>query len=265
MKKLILSLMLCGATLTAFCQKSEVRSVSGFTGIDVSNTFKITVSKGQAESLTITADEDLLPFVRSEVKKGVLHLYIDGKHKLKNRGNLQASIVMKELNKITLSGACNLIVNDGFTPENFKFETSGASNCKIDIKTETLNVDMSGASKLMLNANVENARFDVSGAVNLKLTLQAENVHLDVTGSPSLQLSGKADRLAIDSSGASKIDAAEFETESVYIDSSGASQISVYAKEKLKIDSSGASHISYKGNPSVEMDGSGATKIKKID
>ena len=58
MKKLLFSLFVAGLTLSAFCQKTETRAVSGFTGIDASNAFEITVTKGNTESLTVEADEN---------------------------------------------------------------------------------------------------------------------------------------------------------------------------------------------------------------
>ncbi|GHT23577.1 DUF2807 domain-containing protein [Bacteroidia bacterium] len=265
MKKLILSAVLCGLTLAAFCQKSEVRSVSGFTGIDASGVFHVTVNKGDAESLTIEADEAVLPSVRSVVNNGVLHLSIDNRHKLKNIKHINASIVMKELKNVQLSGVCRLLVNDGFISESFKLECSGASNCEVNIKASTVDVDMSGASNLKLKAEVENAKIEGSGTPNIDANLQAENINLDFSGGTNVKLVGKADNLSIDSAGASKINAAGLEANTVNIDAAGASHISVFATEKLKVDSFGASIISYKGSPTIKLESSGASKLKRVN
>ncbi|MDR3094720.1 MAG: DUF2807 domain-containing protein [Bacteroidales bacterium] len=266
MKKLILSVVLCGLTFAAFCQKSEVRSVSGFTGIEASSVFHITVSKGNAESLTIETDEAVMPQVRCEVKNGVLHLFLANRHTFKNSKPVNASIVMKELNTVQLSGACHILIKDVFTSKSFKVECSGASNCEAvaGIKASTLDIDLSGSSHLKLKAEAENAKIEGSGAPNIDISVQAENLNLDFGGSANVKLVGKVDNLSIDSSGASKIDAVGLEANSVNVETSGASSINVFATERLKVESSGASSIGYKGSPSIEMDSSGASKIRQI-
>ena len=84
--------------------------MSGFTGINASSMFDITVSKGSAESLTIEADNDVLQYVRSEVKNGVLNLYVDGNNRVRNIKVLKANIVMKNLDKVIHRAHHQLII-----------------------------------------------------------------------------------------------------------------------------------------------------------
>jgi hypothetical protein len=46
--------------------KSETRTVSGFTGIELSGTGEVTIEQGDAESLTVEADDNVLPALTSE-------------------------------------------------------------------------------------------------------------------------------------------------------------------------------------------------------
>src|SRR5918993_4416238 len=54
--------------------KSETRPVSGFTGIELSGSGEVTIEQGEAESLTIEADDNVLPVLTSEVEDSVLRL-----------------------------------------------------------------------------------------------------------------------------------------------------------------------------------------------
>ncbi len=266
MKKIFLSLVLAGITLAAFCQKTETRAVSSFTGIDASSSFNITVTKGEKESLTIEADDDVMQYVRSEVKQGILRLYLDNNRgKIKNVKTLKASIVMKNLDLVRLSGACKLASDDLFVSDNFNIDCSGASGLNLNIKTNALDVDLSGACNIGLKADVaDNAKFDASGASKMQVELTAATVRFSVSGSSKIDLKGSATKFDIGTSGASTIKAADFIATSVTVRSSGASNISVHATESLNVNSSGASTITYKGSPSIEMSGSGSSKIKKI-
>ena len=53
---------------------SETRSVSGFDSVAMSGSGKLVIEQGETESLTITADDNLLPRLPAEVRGGELHL-----------------------------------------------------------------------------------------------------------------------------------------------------------------------------------------------
>ncbi len=265
MKKVLLSLMFVGLTLTAFCQKKETRAVSNFTGIDASSVFDITVTKGNAESLTIEADDAVMPYVRSEVKDGVLNLYIDKDGKTEQIKTLKASIVMKNLEKVSLSGACKLSSKDLFTPDNFKSDCSGASSLTLSLKTGQLTAGSSGASKISLNAEAANTtKFNLSGSSKINVELKAADVQFNNSGVSSVELNGSASSIKIGTSGTSKIKAENFMVKSATIESSGSSNITLYVTETLKVNSSGASTIKYKGSPVVDAKNGGASTVKKL-
>ena len=267
MKRALLLLLVIAGLITpdAFGRKKEARVVSNFTGIDASGVFDITVSKGSRESLVVEADEKILPYIRSEVRKGVLHLYLSNDRKLKNIKTLKASVVMKNLDKVTLSGTCKLTTTDLFTPKKFKGDCSGASNMTINLHTGQLNIETSGVCNIRLKANVTgDTKLDMSGTSGIRGELKANNVKLNISGAGSIELTGSATDFKMDVSGASKVKAADFTVKNVTVESSGAAQVSVHATDRLKVNSSGAASVSYKGSPAFDINVSRATKIKKI-
>ena len=265
MKKLLLSLFVAGFTLSAFCQKTETRAVSGFTGIDASSAFEITVTKGNTESLTVEADENAMPYVRSEVKQGVLHLYLDNNKKVRNIKTLKATVVMKNLEKVSLSGACKLTGNGTFTPDAFSGNCSGASHFDLHLNTGQMTVKTSGASKINLHADVAGkAKFDMSGASKLNVELKAVDVQFYSSGSNKLEITGSASDILVDVSGASNISAGDFSVNSASVKSSGSCSITLNVAETLNVNSSGASSVHYKGSPVINAKTSGASKIRQL-
>jgi len=266
MKQVWLFLMIAGLTATnAFSQKRETRSVSGFTGIDASSAFNITVTKGNSESLSIEADNDVMPYVRSEVRNGTLHLYLDNGNKVRNIKTMNASIVMKNLDKVVLSGACKFVADDMFTSSKFKVECSGASNVRANVNTGQLNIEASGASKIQITANVTgNVNVDVSGASKIQGELQASCVKLTSSGVCTAELTGSATDFKMDISGTSKVKAEGFTVKTASVRSSGTSSVTVNVTDALKVNSSGAASVNYKGSPTVEVNNSRAAKVRKI-
>ena len=265
MKRVLLLTIMGLTTLVAFGQKKETRAVPSFTGISASSVFDITVTKGNTESLTIETDDEVMQYVRSEVKNGVLNLYVDDKNRMRNIKTLKANIVMKNLDKVILSGVSKFTSNDLFTPDNFKGECSGVSNMEINLNTGKLNLEASGASVISIKGNItNNIDLDVSGTSKILGDLKATNVKVNSSGVSTVELTGSAADFKIDASGVSKILAEDFVVKTATIESSGSVKITVNVTDVLNVNSSGASSVNYKGSPTIKSNSSFASKIRKI-
>jgi len=197
MKRLVLFLVIVELTTIVVCgQKREVRPVSAFTGIKASSLFNITVTKGNTESLTIEAIDEVMPRVRSEVRDSVLHLYLVDNQNGNKRSEvkkLNAFIVMNNLEKVTLSGITKLTSKDLFTPESFKGDISGISSMTINVNTKQLNINMHGISKVKMNAEVTgNAELNLSGIPKVRGKLTADSVVINSRGASTINLKGRA-------------------------------------------------------------------------
>lgn len=247
MKRGIFLVIVGLTTIFAFGQKVENLSVSDFNGIDASYAFEITVKKGSTEALTIEANDDVMPYVRSEVKNGILYLYLekDIPNSVRNK-TVNATVIMKDLEKVSLSGACKIKANDLFTPKTFNASCSGASSIAINVNTGKLSIKASGTSELQINASV------------------TDDTKMNLSGSSNVDLIGSAKSLSLDMSGSSNFKAGDFITETSTIKSSGSSKVLVNVTKTLNISSSGSSAVDYKGSPSVSVNSSGSSKVKKI-
>ena len=242
-------------TMVAFGQSRENRQVSGFTGINASSLFNITVQRGNTESLVIEADANVLPYVRSEVRNGVLHLYFDRRLEGRRSNNFntpKVTIVMQNLEYVTLSGVGSLTAEDLFTPDRFRFNGSGVSTLAINLNTNQLEMELSGVSNIEINANVrELASFNSSGVSNISGNLVAERVTFDYSGTGVVALAGSATQSAINASGASHLNLADFPTRTAVVNVSGSSNVRVNATDSLTMSASGVSSIHYTGSATV--------------
>ena len=63
--------------------KTESREVKDFTGVEVAGSAKLIVQQGEIESLTITADDNLLQHLTAEVQSSKLILGTKGRVSLR--------------------------------------------------------------------------------------------------------------------------------------------------------------------------------------
>ena len=235
MKKTILSLLLVAAVAVAgWSQKTindpnaEVREAKNFRAIELSNAFDVYLTQSNEESVAVSASEDKYrENIKVEVKGGVLIVRYDSKGKW-NTGNkkLKAYISFKQLDKLNISGACDVYIVDGWKAENLKLDLSGASNLKGKIDAQKLMIDLSGASDLTLNGDVGQLNVEASGASDFK----GFDMIVDYCNAKA----------------------------------SGASDIKITVNKELSAEASGASDVKYKGAGLIrDIKTSGASSISR--
>jgi len=236
-KKLSLFVAILMVIITSACTQTtkkmvfdgaaEDRNLAGFTSINVSNAFDVYISQGTEDAVGVSADsQDATKNIKTHVSGGVLYISFENKGWWNWKNNkLKAYVTVKNLEKLTVSGACNVSFVDAITSNNLHISVSGASDIKGSVKVNSLKVGASGASNISLSGKATNTDFNVSGACSIK--------SLDLV------------------------------TDNSTIVASGASNVKLTINQYLKANVSGASDIRYKGTVSrFETRTSGASDIK---
>ncbi|HEX7845641.1 MAG TPA: head GIN domain-containing protein [Chitinophagaceae bacterium] len=238
MKKIIASLLIIAfgstglmAQKTINDSNAEIREAKNFHGIDVSNAFDVYLSQSNEEAVAVSAvDQKTRDRIVVEVKNGILYIGLEkGTWKL-NNGNkkLKAYISFKTIDKLAISGACDVFV-DGV------------------LKADELKIDLSGAS------DIKNVKLDV------------KKMNLDISGASDMKASGTVVQLTVEAQGASNFRGIDLATEFCNARASGASDISITVNKELSAQASGASGIKYKGDGVIrDIKTNGASRISKI-
>jgi putative autotransporter adhesin-like protein len=126
--------------------KTEVRQVSNFTQVDFSAVGTLTIEQTGVEGLSITADDNILPILTSDVSNGVLHLGAKDNQNYNPKTPITYLLSVKTLTGLTLSGA-------------------GATQAS-NLDTQTMTVTMSGAGSATLHGKANDQQVTLSGAGN---------------------------------------------------------------------------------------------------
>lgn len=181
---------------------SEARSVEEFKGIDVGGIFQVEVTAGKDYSVVVEADDNLLPYVRTEVSGGVLK--ISATERLKSSTPMRIRVTAPDIESIDASGACKIAVADLKNSE-LRVDTSGASKVNIAGETASLTIDVSGASQIdAANLKAENATVDASGASKVEVFVTGKLVS-EASGASKVGYSGNPTSVTKDTSGAGKV------------------------------------------------------------
>lgn len=206
--------------------RTETRKMAGFTKVDISGGYKVTLKQDSSESISITTDDNLFKYIETTINGGTLRIH--SRRNICSSGETTIIIGVKNLDKISASGA----------------------------------VEVRSAGRL----TVQDLNFDLSGSTKIDMELYAGRVRTDASGSTEVYLKGQASSHEVDLSGSGKVEALDFVVGKYKIGTSGASECKINVLNELDVHTSGASDIQYRGNPTkVNNDQSGASSIKKID
>ncbi|MDR2190984.1 MAG: DUF2807 domain-containing protein [Candidatus Peribacteria bacterium] len=165
---------------------------------------------------------------------------------LKVSGASEASLTLDAPNIMgDISGASKFRAN--LLAKQMDFKISGASQATITGETTHLIVKVSGASDLQGAFLVaEKADVDAGGASTISANFVAQQMDFRLSGASEATITGATAYLTVKASGASDFQGEGLVAEKADVDASGASDITLNAKEMVHKKSSGASEIQIK-------------------
>lgn len=209
--------------------KSETRKLASFETVSLNYPADVTIKQGASNSIVITADDNLLKQISTDITDGVLNITNDERswnNRVKPTETVQIVITLKDVSKIVLPSAGTLLVTD--------------------LKTDSLELIVSGAGDISL-ANLDVTSLDVT-----------------LSGAGSIQADGTAESLGVRISGFGDFKGGDLQSQTAKVRITGAGSATVWAKDTLDATISGAGDIKYYGDPTVDETISGAGSVNKL-
>ena len=196
MKKITIIFLAAGSILVAGCHwvgvrgngniKADQRTVSAFANIDASGAFIIEWQNG-APALSITTDENLLPYIDSHVSGDTLHLHT--RDQIWPTLGIKGVVSSPTRSGAKTSGAVRLTANQLAGPR-FALESTGAARVTLDGSVDELLADMTGASELTANGLQTNTtEISTTGASDAEIAV-SETLKVAITGAGKVSYSG---------------------------------------------------------------------------
>jgi hypothetical protein len=205
---------------------SQTRQVAVFNALEINFPADITIQQGNATSLTIEAEDNILPQIATRVSGNSLTIensQPDWTKRVNPTRQVKIQITIKDLQRVDFPSAGTLQVE--------QFQANG------------LDLSISGA-----------------GTVNLS-ELNANNLSINLSGAGKITASGSVDSLKLDISGVGSFQGGDLASQSTDIRISGAGSATVWTKSSLSIEISGTGSVNYYGSPSIKQTISGLGSV----
>src|SRR6266481_1792450 len=196
MKKIAIVFLAACIVLVAGCRwvgirgnghiKTDERPVSAFANIDGRGAFVIEWQSG-TPSLSITTDENLLPYIDTNVSGDTLHLRT--REQIRPTHGIRVIISSPTRAGARISGAVKLDAKQ-LSGTRFALEARGASRVSLDGNIDELLADMTGASELTASTlQTKTAEISTTGAGDAEIAV-AETLKVAITGAGKVKYSG---------------------------------------------------------------------------
>ncbi|CAA9424760.1 MAG: hypothetical protein AVDCRST_MAG37-180 [uncultured Rubrobacteraceae bacterium] len=168
---------------------SESRDVSGFDEVELQGIGNLSIQQADSESLTVEAEEGVLPKIRTEVVDNRLILGPDPNTSIQTTQQINYTLTVKDLNALKVSGSGD-IEAEGISTDKLTVAISGAGDVKVSGKADSQEVDISGTGAYHAkDLESKDAKIDVAGAGSATVNVSDE-LNAEVSGSGSVKYIG---------------------------------------------------------------------------
>ena len=141
----------------------ENRTVFGITRVVFSGEGNLQIEQGAAEELLVTAEDNLLPYIHTEVQGGILEIRTRSNVDLRPSLPIEYHLTVVSLERVVLSGVGDIMVSDLITPQ-LSLTLSGAGDVAVtNLDASELDVVLSGVGNFEISGIVNVQRLNVTG------------------------------------------------------------------------------------------------------
>lgn len=222
----ILGWLLCGCSLfqrggEAVIKGSgklatETREVGPFTRLALEGLGEVTIQQGSAEALSLTAEDNLLPLITSQVDGDTLRLGFNRptwRNSVQPTKPIQYTVTVRDLEALELAGSGSLHATS--------------------LAAESLLINVLGQGDVMVDH------------------LEAGQTSVRLAGSGTVTLAGRAGQESVQLSGSGQVRAGDLESQTATVDVGGSGEVVVWVRSDLAVNITGAGSVSYFGLPTL--------------
>jgi Putative auto-transporter adhesin, head GIN domain len=181
--------------------KTDQRTISSFANIDAGGAFQIEWKSG-APALSITTDENLLPYIDNQISGETLHLHT--REQIWPTHGIKVVISTPTRTGARISGAVKLTANQLSDPR-FALESTGAAEVTLEGNIDELLANMTGASELHAGGlQTKTTEISTTGAADAEIAV-SETLKVAITGAGKVSYSGSPKTIEKHISGAGSI------------------------------------------------------------
>lgn len=245
---------------------TEDRDVSGFDKVDLQGIGNLTIVLGTEEALTITADDNLMEYITTDVYNDTLEIGMEPNLSIDPSRTIEYKLTVKELSSVVLSGFGNIDA-DKLSGEDVEIKLSGSGDMRFgEFKSENALLRISGFGDINVGSMVvDQPTFEITGSGDVEVDeLQAIDLAVKISGFGNTDISGSATRQNIQILGSGDYRGQDLESDEATVKITGFGDATVWANDILDVTITGSGDLEYYGSPEVTQTMTGFGKVNSL-
>ena len=146
-----------------------------FTRVSVQQSITLYISQGKTEGITVEADDNIIPYIKTEIKNGQLNIFLDPEVIIRGYTAMNVSVSMPVITDINVAAAGRLEGSSPFTVNKLEIVASGAARLELKGEVEQFDLEMSSAATLKgWELRVKNCDAEISGADKAEVSISGQ-------------------------------------------------------------------------------------------
>ena len=203
-----------------------MRPLPAINAVELDGVGKLVIQQGERTSLEITAEDNLINYLKTVPRGTSLHIFIEDHVNLRPTGEIIYRLTVEDLRRVTAGGLGQIEIHP--------------------LKVDRLDVRLSGNNSVVINE------------------LAADRFSLDASGLGDIEITGSVDSQDVRISGMGNYEAGSLRSRKALVDISGAGSALLWVTDAMNAKLSGAGNIQYYGSPVVSADISGAGSVTNL-
>ncbi len=186
---------------------AQVRTVTGFHGIRVSNGIHLYLSQGNEETVAVSAsDTEFRDRIKTEVVNGILKIYYDNEgRKWKDdwdKKKLKAYVSFKQIDELKGNSGVQVDVDGSIKAGELVMDFSSGAVFNGNIQVSKLNMQQNSGSEVNISGSAGTCKIDISSGGTFKgYDLQTDFSDVDISSGGSVRITVNKELSASASSG----------------------------------------------------------------
>lgn len=183
---------------------SETRTVSGFDYVELKGSGNVEISFGTTESITVKADDNIVPLIETSVLGGTLVINTKPFTTMTTANEIKISVTMKSLQGLIISGSGNIDVA-GLDGKNMIVELPGSGNITVKGTADSVTIRLPGSGNIFCEGlKTKSATVTMDGSGNITV-FASDLLDASIRGSGSIHYFGNPAQVKTNITGSGSI------------------------------------------------------------
>ncbi|MBT3300867.1 MAG: DUF2807 domain-containing protein [Bacteroidetes bacterium] len=222
----------------------ESRELNEFDEVKQYGSFDVIVIQDTMSKVIISAEENILPYISTQVSHGALIIKSRDNHCLNPSRSVKITVYTPDISKLLLAGSGSM-VSDSIVSNKFEAGITGSGFIRADVF----------ATDVELN---------ISGSGDMDVYLEADYLETNISGSGLMKLFGEIHDSENRITGSGDIKSLEMEQEISVVNITGSGSVWVDVSNTLDVNITGSGDVFYSGSPKIYSNITGSGNIIEL-